>query len=101
VLDDATSAVDPAVESDILRGLADADLPATVVVVAYRRGSIALSDEVVFLRDGVIAARGPHDRLEREVRAYAELVQAYEQLESEEVESHDHSTRVAGGEVGP
>jgi ATP-binding cassette, subfamily B, bacterial len=101
VLDDATSAVDPAVESDILRGLSDADLPATVVVVAYRRGSIALSDEVVFLRDGVIAARGPHDRLEREVKAYAELVQAYEQLESEEVDSHDHSTRVAGGEVGP
>jgi ATP-binding cassette, subfamily B, bacterial len=101
VLDDATSAVDPAVESDILRGLADAALPATVVVVAYRRGSIALSDEVVFLRDGVIAARGPHDRLEREVPAYAELVQAYEQLETEEAESHDHSTRVAGGEVGP
>jgi ATP-binding cassette, subfamily B, bacterial len=101
VLDDATSAVDPAVESDILRGLADAALPATVVVVAYRRGSIALSDEVVFLRDGVIAARGPHDRLEREVKAYAELVQAYEQLETEEAESHDHSTRVAGGEVGP
>jgi ATP-binding cassette, subfamily B, bacterial len=101
VLDDATSAVDPAVESDILRGLADASLPATVVVVAYRRGSIALSDEVVFIRDGVIAARGPHDRLEREVPAYAELVQAYEQLESEEADSHDHSTRVAGGEVGP
>lgn len=101
VLDDATSAVDPAVESDILRGLADAALPATVVVVAYRRGSIALADEVVFLRDGVIAARGDHATLEREVKAYADLVSAYEQLESEEVEGHDHSTRVTGGEVGP
>jgi ATP-binding cassette, subfamily B, bacterial len=101
VLDDATSAVDPAVESDILRGLADAALPATVVVVAYRRGSIALADEVVFLRDGVIAARGDHATLEREVKAYADLVSAYEQLESEEAEGHDHSTRVAGGEVGP
>jgi ATP-binding cassette, subfamily B, bacterial len=101
VLDDATSAVDPAVESDILRGLADADLPATVVVVAYRRGSIALADEVVFLRDGVVAARGPHDVLEREVKAYADLVSAYEQLETEEAEGHDHATRLAGGEVGP
>jgi ATP-binding cassette, subfamily B, bacterial len=101
VLDDATSAVDPAVESDILRGLADAALPATVVVVAYRRGSIALADEVVFLRDGVIAARGDHATLERQVKAYADLVSAYEQLESEEAEGHDHSTRVTGGEVGP
>ena len=49
VLDDATSAVDPSVESDILRGLAAADLPSTVVVVAYRQGSIVLADEVVFV----------------------------------------------------
>jgi ATP-binding cassette, subfamily B, bacterial len=100
VLDDATSAVDPSVESDILRGLATAELPATVVVVAYRRGSIALSDEVVFLRDGVIEARGPHDALERDVKAYADLVTAYEQLEAEESRSHDPSARVPGGEVG-
>ncbi len=78
VLDDATSAVDPAVESDILRGLAASDLPATVVVVAYRKGSIALADEVVFLRDGVVEARGPHERLLAEVPAYAHLVTAYE-----------------------
>jgi hypothetical protein len=63
VLDDATSAVDPSVESEILRGLADADLPSTVVVVAYRQGSIALADEVVFVADGAVAARGTHDEL--------------------------------------
>jgi len=77
VLDDATSAVDPAVESAILRGLAAADLPATVVVVAYRQGSIALSDEVVFVADGAIRARGPHERLLAEDPAYRHLVTAY------------------------
>jgi ATP-binding cassette, subfamily B, bacterial len=101
VLDDATSAVDPAVEAAILRNLTDAELPSTVVLVAYRRSSIALADEVVFLRDGVIEARGPHEQLLREVRAYADLVTAYEQLEAEEAASHDHAVRVPGGEVGP
>jgi ATP-binding cassette, subfamily B, bacterial len=84
VLDDATSAVDPSVESEILRGLAEADLPATVVVVAYRRGSIALADEVVFLQDGQVAARGTHDELLATVPAYASLVTAYEQQRAED-----------------
>jgi ABC-type multidrug transport system fused ATPase/permease subunit len=78
ILDDATSAVDPAVESAILRGLADADLPSTVLVVAYRQGSIALADEVIFLADGEVAARGTHARLLGEVPAYRNLVTAYE-----------------------
>ena len=78
VLDDATSAVDPSVESDILRGLADSDLPSTVIVVAYRKGSIALADEVVFLREGQVAARGSHERLLEEEPSYANLVTAYE-----------------------
>lgn len=78
VLDDATSAVDPSVESDILRGLAASQLPSTVVVVAYRKGSIQLADEVVFLRDGRIAARAPHAQLLATEPAYAELVTAYE-----------------------
>jgi len=79
VLDDATSAVDPAVESDILRGLADAALPSTVVVVAYRQGSIALADEVVLVADGEVAARGTHHELLRSVPAYRNLVTAYEE----------------------
>ncbi len=77
VLDDATSAVDPAVESRILRGLADADLPSTVLVVAYRQGSIALADEVVFLADGEVAGRGTHAQLLAESSGYRHLVTAY------------------------
>ncbi len=91
VLDDATSAVDPSVESEILRGLAEADLPATVVVVAYRRGSIALADEVVFLQDGAVAARGGHDELLATVPAYASLVTAYEQQRAEDAAAAAHA----------
>src|SRR5213076_830458 len=44
VLDDATSAVDPRVEAAILAELRRADRGASVLVVAYRRATIALAD---------------------------------------------------------
>ena len=78
VLDDATSAVDPAVEQDILLGLRRAGLDTTTVIVAYRRGSITLADEVVFVERGRIAARGSHDELLATTPAYRDLVRAYE-----------------------
>ncbi len=70
-MDDATSAVDPEVEQRILKALAahtaDDDGP-TVLVVAYRKATIALADEVVFLDEGVIADRGSHAELVDAVR---------------------------------
>jgi ATP-binding cassette, subfamily B, bacterial len=93
VLDDATSAVDPSVESQILRGLSDAELPSTVVVVAYRRGSITLADEVVFVRDGKVMGRGTHDELIASSPHYANLVTAYERRAREAAEA-EASTRI-------
>jgi ATP-binding cassette subfamily B protein len=81
VLDDATSAVDPAVEARILDALRDADPPATVVVVAYRQATITLADEVVWLEGGRVLARGSHEQLLAEVPGYAALVRAYAQTE--------------------
>ncbi|MDQ3732713.1 MAG: ABC transporter ATP-binding protein/permease [Actinomycetota bacterium] len=78
VMDDATSSVDPTVESRILSGLRTAGWPATVAVIAYRKATITLADEVVFLADGRILARGGHADLERTVPGYAALVQAYD-----------------------
>ncbi|GAA1670238.1 ABC transporter ATP-binding protein [Glycomyces endophyticus] len=83
VLDDATSAVDPKVESQILSGLKDSSEAASVLVVAYRRATIALADEVVFLEGGRITARGPHTELLRTHPPYADLVTAYERAEAE------------------
>jgi ATP-binding cassette subfamily B protein len=81
VLDDATSAVDPAVEARILDALRDAERPSTVVVVAYRQATIALADEVVWLEGGRVLARGSHEQLLAEVPGYASLVRAYAQTE--------------------
>jgi ABC-type multidrug transport system fused ATPase/permease subunit len=83
LLDDATSSVDPAVEAAILRGLRSADLAATVVVVAYRRATISLADEVVYVEHGRVLGRGSHDELLSSTPGYARLVLAYEEAEQE------------------
>jgi ATP-binding cassette, subfamily B, bacterial len=78
IMDDATSAVDPEVERRILAGLRDAELPATVVVVAYRRATIILADDVVYIEHGRIVGRGTHDELMTSVDGYRNLLTAYE-----------------------
>ncbi|BCJ76249.1 hypothetical protein CS0771_57930 [Catellatospora sp. IY07-71] len=77
VLDDATSAVDPVVEADILAGLRAAHGPA-MLVVATRRPAIALADEVVYLDRGRVAALGTHQELMAGEPGYRELLAAYD-----------------------
>jgi ATP-binding cassette, subfamily B, bacterial len=83
VLDDATSAVDPRVEAAILAALRGVDRPASILVVAYRRATITLADEVVYLEHGRVVARGSHAELLATVEGYANLVTAYERAEAE------------------
>jgi len=78
VLDDATSAVDPHVEAAILAGLGTARSGTTVIVVAYRRATIVLADEVVWVEGGRIVARGTHGELMTSSPGYRDLVTAYE-----------------------
>ncbi len=78
VLDDATSAVDPQVEAAILAGLRSQDADSTVVVVAYRKATIALADQVAFLVDGRLVDVGTHAELIARRPAYEHLVDAYE-----------------------
>jgi len=100
VLDDATSAVDPEVEQRILGALrvstssttgtgsatgTSSTAGTTLVVVAYRKATIALADEVVHLDGGRIAARGTHEELLATSPAYAALVNAYETEPQSEV----------------
>ena len=83
VLDDATSAVDPRVEAAILASLRGGDADASILVVAYRRATIALADRVVYLEHGRVAAIGTHTELMARVPGYLNLVTAYEQAEAE------------------
>jgi ABC-type multidrug transport system fused ATPase/permease subunit len=83
VLDDATSAVDPRVEAAILSALRAGDTRTSILVVAYRRATIALADEVVYVEHGRVVARGTHSDLLGTVPGYAHLVTAYERADAE------------------
>ncbi|MGE3619418.1 MAG: ABC transporter ATP-binding protein [Acidimicrobiia bacterium] len=76
VLDDATSAVDPVVEREILDGLRGA-VRATTLIVAHRVGTIRLAGRVLYLDGGRIAAAGRHEDL-LALPGYAELARAGE-----------------------
>ncbi|GAA3823547.1 ABC transporter ATP-binding protein [Cellulomonas soli] len=79
ILDDATSAVDPQVEQQILTGVRahGADGP-TVLLVAYRMSSVLLADEIVHLDGGRVVDRGTHEELLGRDPGYRELATAYE-----------------------
>lgn len=79
VLDDATSAVDPGVEQEILASLrADGEGP-TVLLIAYRLASIMLADRVIHVDNGRVVASGTHRELVNTDPGYRELVTAYEE----------------------
>ena len=94
IMDDATSAVDPEVEARILAALRES-AGASVLVVAYRKATIALADTVVHLEDGRVVDQGTHAELLRRSPGYAHLVNAYEAGHPE----HGASDPSAGEEV--
>jgi ABC-type multidrug transport system fused ATPase/permease subunit len=101
ILDDATSAVDPRVEAAILRGLRGADGSSSILVVAYRRATIALADEVVYLERGRVIARGRHADLLATVPGYADLVTAYERADAEREREHAYDEDADIVDEGP
>ena len=76
VLDDATSAVDPKIEQEILARFRTR-LPTTTLLVAQRVATMELANRVLFLSDGRVAAVGTHDELMANP-GYEALVVAYE-----------------------
>ena len=79
VLDDATSAVDPRVEREILTGLSADGTGPTVLIIAYRLASILLADHVVHVDRGRVIDAGSHVDLLRRDPGYRELVLAYDE----------------------
>ncbi|RMH81718.1 MAG: ABC transporter ATP-binding protein [Actinomyces sp.] len=63
VLDDATSAIDVAVEALIHEALQRRRRGRTTILIAHRLSTIALADRVLFLADGRLAAAGTHHEL--------------------------------------
>jgi ATP-binding cassette subfamily B protein len=73
VLDEATSAVDPALEMRIARALERLTKGRTSVTIAHRMSTAEGADEVVVVDRGRIVQRGPHAALVAEGGVYGRL----------------------------
>ncbi|MEO4044509.1 ABC transporter ATP-binding protein/permease [Hoeflea sp. CAU 1731] len=60
ILDEATSALDSATESEIQSALDYVSKGRTTLVIAHRLSTVISADEIIVLKDGVIAERGTH-----------------------------------------
>jgi ATP-binding cassette subfamily B protein len=78
LLDDTTSALDPATEARVLSNMRHALADTTVFMVASRPSTIALADDVAYVADGRLAAYGSHVDLMTTVPGYRNLVEAFE-----------------------
>ena len=85
IMDDATSAVDPAVEQQILAALRETSAGTTVLVVAYRMATIALADDIVYIEEGRVVDHGTHEQLVDRCVGYQRLVTAYAREAAERV----------------
>ena len=74
VLDEATSAVDPATEVRLQRTLDAVTRGRTTVAIAHRLATAQAADEVIVVDKGRVVQRGPHDTLVAETNSvYARL----------------------------
>ncbi len=82
ILDDSTSAVDTATESQIRHALKN-DLPdCTKLIIAQRISSVKDADKIVVMNDGKITGIGTHDELLENNAEYSEIY--YSQMDKKE-----------------
>jgi ATP-binding cassette subfamily B protein len=73
ILDEATSALDSKTEQDIQSALDAVSADRTTLVIAHRLSTVINADEIIVIRDGLIAERGTHHRLLAKQGLYAQM----------------------------
>lgn len=81
-LDEATNALDTINEQKIVKALNNVFESRTVIVIAHRLSTIKKADQIVVMKDGIIAELGNHESLMANKRLYYELIQSQYDLET-------------------
>ena len=87
VLDDATSAIDVKVESDIHEALVNLMANRTTILIAHRLSTIGLANRVVLLDEGKAIATGTHQKLLETVPRYSEILSQQNRMPEREPRS--------------
>jgi len=80
VLDEATSAVDGAMETRIKQALREATAGRTVLVVAHRLSTIMAADRIVVLDGGHVVENGSYEELVQRDGVFARLCRVREDV---------------------
>jgi ATP-binding cassette subfamily B protein len=75
-LDEATNALDTINEQKISKALNAVFQNRTVIVVAHRLSTIRRADQIIVLRQGMVAEIGNHETLMKNQRHYYELIKS-------------------------
>lgn len=78
LLDDTTSALDPATESLVIERLGSVKRQITTIMVASRPTTIRIADYVLFIHDGVVEPLSTHEDLLHSNVAYSKLMTSFE-----------------------
>jgi ATP-binding cassette subfamily B protein len=76
IFDEATNSLDTINEQKIVSALEDVFRDKTVIVVAHRLSTIRKADQIVVMRDGMVAEIGNHESLMMQQGRYYQLVQS-------------------------
>lgn len=85
ILDDCTSAVDPATEEKIKAALKHYARKMTCLIIAQRISSVMDADRIIVMDQGEIAGQGTHEELLGSCQVYREI---FESQMGEEVQPH-------------
>ena len=78
LLDDTTSALDPATESLVIERLSSLSATTTTIVVASRPTTVKIADHVLFVHQGKVHELATHQTLMSKNQAYANLMKSFE-----------------------
>jgi ABC-type multidrug transport system fused ATPase/permease subunit len=78
LLDDTTSALDPATESLVIERLSSLSSTTTTIVVASRPTTVKIADHVLFVHNGKVHELATHDALMSSNLTYAALMKSFE-----------------------
>jgi ATP-binding cassette subfamily B protein len=81
-MDDSFSAVDTKTEESVIKNLRKLRKGQTTIIIAHRISTIKDADQIVYLEDGEVYAKGTHEELLKSCKLYHDLV-LRQQLESE------------------
>lgn len=73
LLDEPTSAMDPAAEYAFFQRLLDSASEKTIILISHRLSTVRMVDRIYFMENGRIIESGTHDELVRRDGAYAQM----------------------------